>query len=517
MTKVGSFSTERFTAKDGYIIEDISSEVAGRGFRGFLDDLRSNPKGLYNIGLDEPVTGDDLYTFLSQLRDPPINNGVKQIDVRQLRDFIDLVDDGPTFDRWIIDDDASGGTRGSKRSEVILGNGGTDRVNAWGGDDFVAGGGRSDVLNGGKGNDTLMGEAGNDSLSGGSGNDVLRGGDGNDKLSGGTGADTFYFNASDFAGRGTVDIITDYGRGDQIVDRTGDLRVIASGTIDLFDGRGTLLENEKTGDVVFVKDALLKQSAIKTKFVPPSADAGDGSYTEKSPVTAVRAQAEVIYDDGKTKIEVVTVYIRNLTGEAIVNLEDLKVHVGGTDKLAMIEDRLLGATYDGNDRFDLTAGGDRLLAAYSEIQAFSFVVQNRPQSVAVQDAYMRTFGAVRGEDGEITAEVGFTLDLRIVEEDGKRASVELFMKNVGNKQLVDLEDMEFRFTEQIGKVTSVWGADFDNDKFAVEPWKGDVREALAPGDTTKLFGFAFEYGDSKKNNVDVDDFQLASKFDDLLA
>lgn len=95
------------------------------------------------------------------------------------------------------------------RDNQILGLGGDDRARAGHGDDR---------LNGGAGNDHLWGGAGRDLALGGEGDDWLSGGRGADLLGGGAGADVFDFDlVTDIGrGRGTRDVILDWGAGDTL-------------------------------------------------------------------------------------------------------------------------------------------------------------------------------------------------------------------------------------------------------------------------------------------------------------
>lgn len=88
---------------------------------------------------------------------------------------------------------------GTEDSELIVGTGVTDRINARGGDDLVFAQAGDDTIDGGAGNDAILagrgadvldGGEGDDNLQGEQGSDELRGGDGNDSLSGGFGIDT---------------------------------------------------------------------------------------------------------------------------------------------------------------------------------------------------------------------------------------------------------------------------------------------------------------------------------------
>lgn len=64
-------------------------------------------------------------------------------------------------------------------------------------------------INGGSGNDTITGSAGND---------VLEGGAGKDLLTGGLGADYFDFNLSSHSRATVIDRITDFAKGEDIID-----------------------------------------------------------------------------------------------------------------------------------------------------------------------------------------------------------------------------------------------------------------------------------------------------------
>jgi len=94
----------------------------------------------------------------------------------------------------------------------------SDPLNGASGDDVLYGNDGSDILMGFGGSDTLFGQDGNDNLQGGDGDDVLNGGAGTDNLTGGSGDDRFvYIVAPDSAGA-TVDTITDFGVGNDIID-----------------------------------------------------------------------------------------------------------------------------------------------------------------------------------------------------------------------------------------------------------------------------------------------------------
>jgi len=87
-----------------------------------------------------------------------------------------------------------------------------DRQAGGKGDDTLTGDADRDLLLGLGGDDSLAGADNHDQLEGGRGNDTLDGGAGDDVMTGGRGADLFIVTA---AGTG-ADIITDFGRGDQV-------------------------------------------------------------------------------------------------------------------------------------------------------------------------------------------------------------------------------------------------------------------------------------------------------------
>ena len=96
--------------------------------------------------------------------------------------------------------------KGTSQGDLLMGEGGMDRLEGGSGTDVLYGGEGSDTLLGGTEADVLFGEDGFDTLEGGAGEDALFGGDnadtliggeGNDKLAGGAGNDTYYYNNGD--------------------------------------------------------------------------------------------------------------------------------------------------------------------------------------------------------------------------------------------------------------------------------------------------------------------------------
>ena len=108
---------------------------------------------------------------------------------------------------------------GTKRDDVMSGNGGNDIIRGGGGNDRIYGGDGNDQLFGDDGGDFLQGGVGTDSVSGGAGNDIVRGGVGSDTLSGDAGADTFVFDyQADSNAAAGIDTILDFHpeQGDRI-------------------------------------------------------------------------------------------------------------------------------------------------------------------------------------------------------------------------------------------------------------------------------------------------------------
>ncbi|MCF3935769.1 calcium-binding protein [Acuticoccus sp. M5D2P5] len=519
MARIGSFSTVRFTRKDGYVISNIDDDVARPGFQRYLDELARQPNKLIDLGMPRDVRAGALEDLLSQLREQPINNGVKQIDIRGIGGFVRYTEKHDGFrEFWIIDDNASGRINGTRLDDVILGRGGNDRIAAGAGDDFVDGGPGRDKILGGRGDDFLKGGAGADTIIGGDGNDKIFGGNGSDLLIGSGGADAFFFEASDFAGGRTRDIIRDFGRGDQIVDLTGDLRVIATGQIKLFGGKGTLIENIKTHDQIFVANAFLTQDDIGDNYKKPKPGADGGPYrvVQKVDVYDFTVRKTGEYTENGTKVEIYSVFMSNEGKQTIANIADLDVKLTEAGKLDIQGDRTFNATYK-DGVFDLASAGERTIPADSEIELFGFFVRDRPDNVVIDANDFVAVGYTPENPGgkAITDEVGFRITVKITNPFDGGASAEVYIRNIGNTTLTDLENIELRFTDRSITVTDkVWGADYYSRTFAVEPWAGDSRPDLAPGQATKLFGFTFE---TDHGVVDPSDFRLVSNFDDLLS
>jgi Ca2+-binding RTX toxin-like protein len=83
--------------------------------------------------------------------------------------------------------------------------------------DILKGSAGPDSIDGGDGNDCLDGTGGGDTLNGGAGADTLAGGHGGDLLTGGSGADVFLMSGRVTASDASVDRITDFTHGEDLL------------------------------------------------------------------------------------------------------------------------------------------------------------------------------------------------------------------------------------------------------------------------------------------------------------
>lgn len=127
-----------------------------------------------------------------------------------------------------------------------------DALTGTNGSNILDGGAGNDRIDGADGNDTLIGGAGNDILSGGGGNDKLYDGLGQDALTGGTGRDIFYFAAID----GSLDRITDFAKGQDIVDLSGIDAIAHTDADDAFAYLGSGLFTGVAGQLRYVSNTL---------------------------------------------------------------------------------------------------------------------------------------------------------------------------------------------------------------------------------------------------------------------
>ena len=535
MARATAFSTTFFNEAGGYVISDVSESIEGSGFRLFLRELE-RARGGVDLGLPQPVSGQQLFKLFSQLREPPIVDGVKHIDTSGLMPTIDYIESNGGFrDFWVIGDREGGGLRGTVHDDVILGGNRSDFILGFRGDDFVNGGGGNDVIGGGNGDDHLFGGNGNDLLNGKRGDDILQGGQGNDTLVGSAGADTFYFSDADFdRGNRTTDIIRDFRarQGDQIVDTTGLLRVVDVAEDSPF-ANATVLKNSVTGDRVIVYGSALTQDDILLEYHEPGTILeGAHSMPRKgiyvggvpsAPNGTVGFQVERAggYVDGDNFVETYNLIVTNNTDKTILNAADLDLRLtSGFQPLNVIADSVFGASYH-NGVFDLSGGGDRAIGAGQHLQMVQFSVLNRPPFVNVgidPNSANNFIPDYPGKDDAIY-QPAFKITVRLSETDREGGTAEIFIKNIGNTTLHDLDNMEFRFNDgQISVTDDPWGADFYNNRFAVEPWGTDAPHgALAVGETVKLFGFTYEVDPHSDATVQVNDFRFVSDFADLIS
>ncbi|MBI5044401.1 MAG: hypothetical protein HZC02_00565 [Candidatus Levybacteria bacterium] len=103
---------------------------------------------------------------------------------------------------------------GSKKSEKLTGTAQNDLILGMGGSDKIDGKGGHDCILGGDGSDSITGDTGDDVLVGEGGSDTIRAGSGNDTITGGNGADSMYGDADN-------DTIVGDGGSDKAVGGTG--------------------------------------------------------------------------------------------------------------------------------------------------------------------------------------------------------------------------------------------------------------------------------------------------------
>ena len=140
----------------------------------------------------------------------------------------DVLDGGGGDDLLIADagnDTANGGYGDDSiwavdGHNLLIGGPGNDVILAYGGNDRIYGQTGNDILTGGAGHDLIRGGVGDDRISGGTGNDFLDASAGVDTLSGESGRDVFIFTGRE-SFDGSHDIITDYHRGEDVIDMTG--------------------------------------------------------------------------------------------------------------------------------------------------------------------------------------------------------------------------------------------------------------------------------------------------------
>jgi CSLREA domain-containing protein len=131
---------------------------------------------------------------------------------------------------------------GNELDNVIIGNGGANRLRGLDGSDRLMGGGGNDSLEGGAGSDELDGGGGRDTLDGGSGADIMRGGTGDDSYFVDDSGDRTIESEAGAAG-GVDTVISTVMR--SLGANLENLRL--SGTLNI-NGFGNELDNEITGN-----------------------------------------------------------------------------------------------------------------------------------------------------------------------------------------------------------------------------------------------------------------------------
>ncbi len=536
MPRVISFGTEYFNERGDYSITGVTGAVNGFGFRQFLSDLETDRDGV-DLGLPQPVNARQLYQILEQLRVPPVVDGVKVIDISGVYPTVEYISSNDGFrDAWVIGDNRGGGLRGTVKDDVILGGDGRDVILGRTGGDFVNAGPGDDRIGGGAGDDFLYGSDGNDRIRGSRGEDILQGGLGNDTLAGAQGADTFLFEDSDFGRGPSVDVIRDYRprQGDQIVDTTGLLTVQKTGDLSPFGGgRGTLLVNELTNDRVVVYGALVSDEDIFAQYEEPGSRPDvarsmpregiyvGGTVAEPTGAGVVNFRLQRIdgYQDGDDYIETYKVTAANTSGKTILNTAEIDIELIGGDRLDVVPGSVFGGTYRGGE-FDLASGGRRALPAESEADVLQFSVANRSQvsPLGIDPSSANSFTPKFAGIEDVYYQPAFQISVEISEKSADGGVAQVFITNIGNQTLVDLDNLAFRFNDSdIDVVDEPWGAVFYSKQFAVEPWDADNDHGpLDPGARAKLFGFAFEVEDDSNASVQISDFRLTSDFDDLI-
>lgn len=113
----------------------------------------------------------------------------------------------------LIGGDGQDVLHGGDLGDTLEGGAGEDEIHGGEGHDLIEGGADDDTLHGDAGRDRISGDAGNDDIFGGSGHDILDGGDGADWIDGGDGDDQITVgDGNDFAyGREGDDVITSGG------------------------------------------------------------------------------------------------------------------------------------------------------------------------------------------------------------------------------------------------------------------------------------------------------------------
>jgi len=260
-----------------FSVSDINVDF----FQLFQGILSGNPSAGFTAFLtgDDTVLGGDLADDLSDLVGH--NNLLGGAGSDTLT--------GGGGNDHIYGQSANGGSDGG---DVITAGAGSDYVNGNAGNDSISGGDGSDRIQGGADNDTLSGDAGNDTINGNRGNDSIAGGEGNDSLRGGQGDDTI-------AGGAGNDILS----GDLGVDR-----LTGGDGIDLFVfGPGT---SAIGASVDSVTDFQQGSDLVSLGFLPASVLVGADAAAS---IDAARAAAQALFDGHAGDHEVAAISYQGAT------------------------------------------------------------------------------------------------------------------------------------------------------------------------------------------------------------
>ena len=164
--------------------------------------------------------------------------GIDTVDYSAAADKVDVfLDIGRAFGEGGDRLDGIENVIGSSFDDVVIGNGGDNRLDLGNGNDFAAGDAGIDRIDGGAGDDQIDGGEGDDVLIGGAGDDQISGDSGNDMLIGGDGIDTLLYLNNTAAI--TINLLTgrvDAGA-DGGVDQVSGFEIVALGDgDDLFTG-----------------------------------------------------------------------------------------------------------------------------------------------------------------------------------------------------------------------------------------------------------------------------------------
>lgn len=561
MAITATFNLQLFNARNGWLVRDIDVADADT-FARYVDYL-DRAGDAAPFGVDAALSAAQWSTLLDQLDVTP-PRAVVQADVEPIEGAVEAIVDGPGFPEEVV--------IGSREPDRIDGGRTDDLIQGWARSDVLRGRGGEDVLDGGRGPDRLLGNQGPDLLVGGLhhdrllgqvGKDVLDGGKGDDILRGGPGADTFLFDGDSFGRRGGgiwQDTIVDFDpqENDQIVDLTGNLRILAVGELPAFEGgSGTLLQNRMTGDQVFIRGARLTEEDVRNEYdVPPD----PGPSDEIAPF-AIEVERERLIDQGDFRFVTVKVSITNFTDFPVSGIDDLEFVYNDADDVVIpalpTPNPSGGASY--------RDGVFRLVDLENDL--------TRPplQPNETRELFTFTYRIERGEDGDFPdIEAGpedfearnfrpfdpndpgseltdLEIDVRISEreiteggggtvvipgfenipgfefigtpapgggragEEVLSATADVFLRNTQDFPIENLEDYEFELTNDDVTVTGrPWGATFDPNErvFDVGAWpNGDSQGRLDPGEEQKVFGFTFTQP-VDSSELDSGDFDL---------